>query len=67
MLVWIAFALLGQAVKTLDLATAYAMWGAIGVIGTALCGRVLFGNRLRPIGWVGIALVTAAVVVLSSH
>jgi spermidine export protein MdtI len=65
--VWIAFALLGQAVKTMDLATAYAMWGAIGVIGTALCGRVLFGNRLRPIGWVGIALVTGAVVVLSSH
>lgn len=67
MLVWLAFALLGQAVKTLDLATAYAMWGAIGVIGTAVCGRVLFGNRLRPIGWVGIALVTGAVVVLSSH
>ncbi|WP_455947603.1 DMT family transporter [Lelliottia jeotgali] len=66
-LVWIAFALLGQAVKTMDLATAYAMWGAIGVIGTAICGRVLFGNRLRPIGWVGIALVTGAVVVLSSH
>lgn len=67
MLVWLAFALLGQAVKTLDLATAYAMWGAIGVIGTAVCGRVLFGNRLRPIGWIGIALVTGAVVVLSSH
>jgi len=66
-LVWVAFALLGQAVRTLDLATAYAMWGAIGVIGTAVCDRVLFGNRLRPIGWVGIALVTGAVVVLTSH
>jgi spermidine export protein MdtI len=43
------------------------MWGAMGVIGTALCGRVLFGNRLRPIGWAGIALVTGAVGVLSSH
>ncbi|PSD27473.1 hypothetical protein C7E18_08175 [Stenotrophomonas maltophilia] len=58
-LVWIAFALLGQAVRYMDLATAYAMWGAIGVIGTASCGRLLFGNRLRPIGWIGIALVTA--------
>jgi len=67
MMVWVAFALLGQAVKTLDLATAYAMWGAIGVIGTAVCGRVLFGNRLRPIGWIGIALVTGAVAVLPSH
>lgn len=65
-MVWIAFALLGQAVRYMDLATAYAMWGAIGVIGTATCGRVLFGNRLRPIGWVGIALVTAAVLLLST-
>jgi len=66
MMVWVAFALLGQAVKTLDLATAYAMWGAIGVIGTATCGRLLFGNRLRPIGWVGIGLVTVAVLLLST-
>ncbi|EMT5434510.1 multidrug efflux SMR transporter [Stenotrophomonas maltophilia] len=65
-MVWIAFALLGQAVRYMDLATAYAMWGAIGVIGTATCGRLLFGNRLRPIGWVGIALVTAAVLLLST-
>ncbi len=59
-------ALLGQAVRYMDLATAYAMWGAIGVIGTATCGRLLFGNRLRPIGWVGIALVTVAVLLLST-
>jgi spermidine export protein MdtI len=26
-MVWIAFALLGQAVRYMDLATAYAMWG----------------------------------------
>ncbi|XFC39343.1 multidrug efflux SMR transporter [Stenotrophomonas indicatrix] len=65
-LVWIAFALLGQAVRNMDLATAYAMWGAIGVIGTATCGRLLFGNRLRPIGWIGIGLVTAAVLLLSA-
>ncbi len=50
----------------MDLATAYAMWGAIGVIGTATCGRLLFGNRLRPIGWIGIGLVTAAVLLLST-
>lgn len=35
-MVWIAFALLGQAVRYMDLATAYAMWGAIGVIGTEI-------------------------------
>ncbi|MGQ6230866.1 SMR family transporter [Serratia sp. IR-2025] len=65
-LVWVAFALLGQAVKTMDLAIAYAMWGAIGVTGTAACGRILFGQRLRPIGWFGIAVITLAVIVLST-
>ncbi|MEE4408076.1 MULTISPECIES: SMR family transporter [unclassified Serratia (in: enterobacteria)] len=65
-LVWIAFALLGQAVKTMDLAVAYAMWGAIGVTGTAAFGRILFGHRLRPIGWFGIAAITVAVIVLST-
>ena len=65
-MVWVAFALLGRGVPSLDLPTAYAMWGAIGVIGTPTCGRLLFGNRLRPIGWVGIALVTAAVLLLST-
>ncbi|WP_421105906.1 DMT family transporter [Serratia marcescens] len=64
-LVWIAFALLGQAVKTMDLAVAYAMWGAIGVTGTAAFGRILFGHRLRPIGWFGIAAITLAVIVLT--
>lgn len=65
-LVWIAFALLGQAVKTMDLAIAYAMWGAIGVVGTAASGRILFGHRLKPIGWFGIILVTTAVIFLST-
>jgi spermidine export protein MdtI len=65
-LVWVAFTLLGQAVKTMDLAVAYAMWGAIGVTGTAACGRILFGHRLRPLGWFGIAAITVSVIVLSA-
>lgn len=65
-LVWIAFALLGQAVKSMDLSIAYAMWGAIGITGTAVFGRILFGHRLRPTGWFGIALIAVAVAVLSA-
>ncbi|RDK04259.1 DMT family transporter [Paraburkholderia lacunae] len=64
-LLWIAFALLGQAVKGMDLAVAYAMWGAIGITGTAICGRLFYQHRLKPIGWIGILLVTVAVIVLS--
>lgn len=65
LLVWVAFALLGQAVKTMDLAVAYAMWGAIGVTGTAALGRIVFGHKLKPLGWFGIAAITLAVIILS--
>lgn len=65
MLVWLAFGLLGQAMAVMDLAVAYALWGVIGVTGTALCGRFLFGQRLQPIGWFGIGLIVVAVVVLN--
>ncbi len=64
-LIWIAFGFLGEAIKTIDLAVAYTLWGAIGVIGTALFGRIIFGHKLKPIGWFGIFMVTVAVILLS--
>ncbi|AUH52194.1 ligand-binding protein SH3 [Chromobacterium sp. ATCC 53434] len=66
LLVWLAFALLGQAVKGMDLAIAYALWGSIGILGTAVGGRVLYKQKLKPIGWAGIAIVAAAVATLST-
>lgn len=63
-LVLAAFALLAEAIKDMDLAIAYAILGATGIFGTAICGRILFGQRLKPIGWVGLVLVFGAVVVL---
>ncbi|POA97781.1 ligand-binding protein SH3 [Chromobacterium sinusclupearum] len=66
LLVWIAFALLGQAVKGMDLAIAYALWGSIGILGTAIGGRLLYKQKLKPIGWAGIGIVAAAVVTLST-
>ena len=63
-LVLAAFAMLAEAFKSIDLAVAYATLGATGIFGTAICGRILFGHRLRPIGWLGLAVIFAAVVVL---
>ncbi|WP_458763808.1 SMR family transporter [Cupriavidus basilensis] len=31
--------------ESMDIAVAYAMWGAIGIMGTASCGWLLFGRR----------------------
>lgn len=40
----LSFLLLAQAVKTLPIGTAYAVWTGIGVAGTALLGMILFGE-----------------------
>jgi quaternary ammonium compound-resistance protein SugE len=60
--------LLGLALKTLPIGTAYAVWTGIGAVGTAILGIVLFGDpatvaRLACIGLivsgiVGLKLVT---------
>lgn len=63
-LVLAAFAMLVEAVEGMELAIAYAILGATGIFGTALAGRVLFGQRLKPIGWIGLGLVFGAVLVL---
>ncbi|MFC4551415.1 MULTISPECIES: quaternary ammonium compound efflux SMR transporter SugE [Halorussus] len=40
----VSMALLSQAVKTLPIGTAYAVWTGIGAVGTAIAGVVLFGE-----------------------
>ena len=64
----ISMALLGLALKTLPIGTAYAVWTGIGAVGTAILGIVLFGDpatmgRLACIGLIvagiaGLKLVT---------
>ena len=59
-----AFAALAQAIRGMDLSVAYAVWGGAGLVLTAVVGALAFGQRIRPAGWLGIALVVAGVVVL---
>ena len=68
MLVLGAFTLLSEAVSggQIDLAVAYATWGAIGIVGTALGGLLFFGERLKPIGWVGMLVMAVAVTLLTT-
>lgn len=63
-LVLAAFACLVEAVKGMDLAIAYAILGATGIFGTAICARIFFGQKLKPIGWVGLFMVFGAVLIL---
>lgn len=68
MLVLGAFTLLSEAVSggQIDLAVAYATWGAIGIVGTALGGLLFFGERLKPIGGAGMMVMALAVVMLTT-
>jgi Membrane transporters of cations and cationic drugs len=63
-LVGLAFYCLSLAVRHMDLAVAYAMWGGFGVLGTSLCGWLLLRQRLKPSAFAGIALLACGMVLL---
>ncbi|GAA0499619.1 SMR family transporter [Deinococcus depolymerans] len=63
----LAFTLLGVAVQHMPVAVAYAAWGGLGIVTTALLSRRIDGVRLTPTAWAGVALILGSVAVLSSH
>lgn len=54
--------LLGFAMRTLPLGTAYAVWTGIGTVGTAILGMVLFREPATAMRVVCIALIVAGIV-----
>lgn len=54
--------LLGMALKTLPLGTAYAIWTGIGTVGTAIFGMVLFGEPATVLRLFCIALIVSGIV-----
>ncbi len=57
-----SFVLLGWALKTLPVGTAYAIWVGIGALGTALLGMVLFGESTDALKLVSLGLICAGIV-----
>jgi quaternary ammonium compound-resistance protein SugE len=54
--------LLGIAVRTLPLGTAYAVWTGIGTVGTVVAGIILLGESLSPLRLFCVALIVAGIV-----
>ena len=54
--------LLGVAMKTLPVGTAYAVWVGVGAVGTAALGMVLFGEAATVGRLVSLALIVAGIV-----
>jgi quaternary ammonium compound-resistance protein SugE len=53
--------LLGVALKTLPIGTAYAVWTGIGAVGTALLGIVLFGEPATALRLACIGLIVVGI------
>ena len=53
--------LLGLAVRSLPLGTAYAVWTGIGSIGTAVLGIVLFNEPATGLRLASIGLIVAGI------
>lgn len=54
---WISFGLLGVAMKSLPLGTAYAVWTGIGAVGAAIVGMLFFKEPVTAARVVCIAAI----------
>jgi quaternary ammonium compound-resistance protein SugE len=58
----VSLGLLGLALKSLPVGTAYAIWTGIGTIGTAMLGIVLLGEPATALRLACIGLIVAGIV-----
>ncbi|WP_237217488.1 DMT family transporter [Falsiroseomonas oryziterrae] len=58
--------LLGLALKTLPVGTAYAIWTGIGAVGTAAFGMLVLGEPATAARIGGIALIAAGIATLKA-
>jgi quaternary ammonium compound-resistance protein SugE len=58
----ISVGLLGFAMKSLPVGTAYAIWVGIGAIGTVVLGIMLFGEPANTLRIASLALIVAGIV-----
>ncbi|WP_034340942.1 DMT family transporter [Deinococcus misasensis] len=59
-----SFSLLSQAIETIPLGTAYAVWTGIGAVGTTLMGMLVFKDRANPLSLSLLALAVVLIVLL---
>lgn len=58
----ISLGLLGMAMKSLPVGTAYAVWVGVGAVGTVILGIVLFGEPANTARIVSVALIVAGII-----
>ena len=58
----VSLGLLGLALKTLPIGTAYAIWVGVGAVGTAIAGMFLFGESAGATRLACLALIVTGMV-----
>lgn len=61
----ICFYFLSQALKFIPLGVAYAIWGGLGIVLTAIISVIVFKQSLDTPAIIGIILIVAGVVVMN--
>ena len=59
-----AVSCLAYIVTALPLAVAWALWMALGVLGTALGGWLFFAQKIHPQGWAGLVILLGGMILL---
>lgn len=57
-----SFYLLGIAMRTLPLGTAYAIWVGIGIVGAAIAGIFMLNESLSPMRIISLLLIVAGII-----
>jgi quaternary ammonium compound-resistance protein SugE len=57
----VSLGLLGVAMRTIPVGTAYAVWTGIGTVGTVILGIVLFGESATVLRLLCVALILAGI------
>jgi quaternary ammonium compound-resistance protein SugE len=58
----LSFVSVSQAMKTIPIGTAYAVWAGIGAAGTVITGIVFFGDSYHIVRLISIALIIIGIV-----
>ncbi|MDO8180224.1 MAG: quaternary ammonium compound efflux SMR transporter SugE [Undibacterium sp.] len=58
----VSIVLLGIAMKSLPVGTAYAVWVGVGAVGTAIFGIILFGESANLMRLLSLGLIVAGII-----
>lgn len=58
----ISLGLLGLAMKSLPVGTAYAVWVGVGAVGTVILSVILLGDTMNPVRLVSLGLILLGII-----